>query len=116
MKLIISFQHMDHSDALESHVNERFDKITELLKSFEEHPPLRADVFLKANKQHPHHAVEIHLKTAFFTLDAHDEGQDMYAVVDKAVNRMIALIKKEKDKIKNKNQRPETEKSKFYKS
>ena len=105
---------MEHSDALENHVIEKLEKVSELLKN-EDQRPIHVDVFLKAHKQHPHHAVEIHLKAAHFSIDAHDEEPDMYLAVDRAIDRMVSMIKKEKSKLKDKIHRPETEKAKFYK-
>lgn len=114
MKVAISFQQMEHSDALENYVIEKLEKISELLKN-EDQRPLHVDVFLKARKQHPHHEVEIHLKAAHFSIDAHDEEPDMYIAIDKTVDRIIGMIKKQKSKLKDKMHRPETEKTKFYK-
>lgn len=109
----ISFHNMDHSAALEAHSTTRLKKIDELMKNANALKPLHIEVWLKANKQHPHHAVEIHLKTPIFDLNAHDEGTDMYASIDNAVDKVVKLLKKEKDKLREKTQKAVTEKSKF---
>ena len=104
---------MDHSTPLERYVNQRLDKITELLKKEKDSTPFFQEVWLKANKQHPHHGAEVHVRTPQFDLNAHEEDTEMYVAIDKAVERMISLIKKEKEKTREKNQKIETEKSEF---
>jgi ribosomal subunit interface protein len=113
MKKKISFHNMPHSDPLEKHANEKLEKISNILKGEENVSPLHVELWLKANKQHPHHAVELHLKTPHLDLNTHDEGTDMYVVLDNTIDKMIALLKKEREKTRDKNRKVETEKSKF---
>ena len=106
---------MPHSEPLEEHANQKLAKIIELLSHEEaEHvTPLHAELWLKANKLHPHHRAELHLKTPRFDLNAHDEGADMYIVVDNTIDTMVKLLKKEKEKRNDKSKKLETEKNQF---
>lgn len=104
---------MDHSVPLERYVNQRLDKITELLKKDKDSTPFFQEVWLKANQQHPHHDAELHVRTPQFDLNTHDEDTEMYVAIDKTVEKMISLIKKEKEKTREKNRKIETEKSDF---
>lgn len=113
MKVKITFHNMPHSDPLEQHALQKFEKISEHLKGEENLTPLHAELWLKANKQHPHHAAELHLKTPRFDLNAHNEGPDMYVVIDTTIDKMIKLLTKEKDKRNDKSKKVETEKTKF---
>lgn len=111
MKKKISFHNMPHSNPLEQHTSEKLEKISSFVS--DDLRPFHVEVWLKANKLHPHHSVEIHLKTPSFDLHAHQEGTDMYAVVDQTVDKIVALLIKEKEKSLDKNHKILTEKRKF---
>lgn len=104
---------MDHSDPIEKHTREKLEKLHELLKRDDQKPPFFVEFWLKANKLHPHHATELHLKTSLFDLHAHDEGTDMYVTIDNTIDKMVTLVLKEKSKLKDKNHKPKTEKRGF---
>lgn len=109
----ISFKNMPHSDPLEQHASEKLEKIKDFLKDAEHLTPFNVELHLKANKQHPHHRAELLLKTPRFNLTSHDEGTDMYVAIDNAIDKMVKLLKKEKDKVQDRKQKTETEKNKF---
>ena len=113
MKIKITFHNMPHSDPLEQHANQKLIKITELLSNEENLSPFHVELWLKANKLHPHHAAELHLKTPRFDLNAHDEGTAMYIVIDNTIDKLIKLLIKEKEKRNDKTKKQETDKSKF---
>jgi ribosomal subunit interface protein len=113
MERRITFQSMDHSDPIEKHANEKLNKIDEMLKDSEWKTPMFIELWLKANKQHVHHQVDINLKTPQFDLMSHDINADMYVAIDNAIDKMVELLKKEKAKVKEKEQKPETEKGAF---
>jgi ribosomal subunit interface protein len=100
MKKKISFIHMDHSDAIEQHIHKKLEKIEHLLhkEKDSESTPFFCEITLKAQRQHPHHQAEFHLKTPWLNLHSHDEGTDMYIVIDSMIDKMATLIKKEKEK------------------
>ncbi len=104
---------MTHSDPLEAHANLKLDKIMDMLKEGEEPTPLYLEVWLKAHKKHPHHGAELHLKTPRFDLHAHDEGTDIYVVLDNAIDKMIELFKKAKRKALDKEHKEGNEKAQF---
>jgi ribosomal subunit interface protein len=104
---------MPHSEPLETHTNEKIEKIFEVLKKATEMTPFNVEVWLKAHKTHPHHVAEMHLKTKNFDLMAHDEGPDMYIAVDNTVDKMVRLIKKEKERMSDRHHKIENEKKSF---
>ncbi len=114
MKTKISFHNMPHSDPLEKHTAQKLEKIRAFVNDSLQ--PFHIEVWLKANKLHPHHAVEIHLKTPRFDLNAHQEGTDMYVVVDQAIDKVVSQLIKEKEKMRDKHHKVENEKSKFLHS
>ena len=111
MERKISFHNMDHSDPLEQHAQQKLDKLEEFLDN--EQTPLYIELRLTSNSLHPHHHVELHLKTPLFNLNTHDEGTDMYVMVDNTIDKMVSLVKKEKAKIKDKEQKTSNEKGEF---
>ncbi|MCK4499259.1 HPF/RaiA family ribosome-associated protein [Candidatus Babeliales bacterium] len=109
----ISFHNMDHSEPLEEHVNRRLDKVEEYLKN--EELPQHIEVRLTGGHVHAHNKVEIHLKTKNFNLDASraSETGKMYEVVDDAVDRIVALYKKEKQRLVDRHKKHVNEKVDF---
>lgn len=105
---------MPHSDPLEQHTTKKLAKVLAFVD--DSIRPLHVEAWLKANKTHPHHAVEIHLKTPSFDLHAHKEGTDMYVAVDEAIDKIVTLLVKEKKKIIDKHHKIATEKTKFAES
>jgi ribosomal subunit interface protein len=101
---------MPHSISIEEHAQQKLNKTLELLKSEGTQTPLYAELWLKANKQHPHHAAELHLKTPHLDLHSHDEGTDMYMVIDTAIEKMLTLVKKEKERQRDKIRKPQIDK------
>lgn len=113
MKRRITFHEMAHSEPMEKHINEKLTKIEELIKDSEWKTPQYVELFLNSQPQHPHHKVEIILKTPQFNLCTHDEGVDMYVVIDNTIDKMITLLKREKERLQDKRQKIETEKNEF---
>lgn len=109
----IAFHNMEHSDPMENHVRQKIQKISDLLKSEKNLSPLFAEFWLKSKKQHPHHEAEFHLKTPSFDLNSHDSGPDMYIVIDNTIDKMVALLKKEKEMQRDRNRKANTDKKNF---
>jgi ribosomal subunit interface protein len=107
-----SFHNMPHSDPLEAHTIQKLDKVQAFVDDAVR--PFLVEVWLKANKSHPHHAVEVHLKTPSFDLHSHTEGTDMYVAVDNAIDKIVSLLIKEKKKTRDKNHKVLAEKRKFF--
>lgn len=115
MNTQITFHNMPHSESIEKFAREKISKITTLFKENSFMTPFTIEMFLNANKQHEHNATELHVKTKHFDLVTHDEDPDMYMAITKTVEKMVGLVKKEKEKIRDKHEHVETEKSKFFK-
>ena len=109
----ISFHNIDHSDPMEAHTRQKMEKVSEFLKNEENLTPLIAEFWIKASKQHPHHEAEFNLKTPRFDLHTHEAGPDMYIVIDNTIDKMVALLKKEKEMHRDRVRKADTEKKKF---
>jgi ribosomal subunit interface protein len=115
MNIKIAFHNMTHSQPMEDHVRQKVGKISEFLKYETQLLPFNIEVWLKANAQHPHHQVELHVKTAHFNLHTHDEGTDIYVALDNTIDTMVELVKKEKERRRDARRMPNNEKAKFQK-
>lgn len=117
MKRKITFTGMSSSLPLEEHANQKLNKIETLLKKEFHHQgdvaPMSAEVWLKANKVHPNSCIEIQVKSPQISLFIKEEGSDMYAVLDAAINKMSVLIRKEKKRLVDKSHKVKTEKNSF---
>lgn len=109
----ITFHNMQHSQPLEDHTNEKLEKIINLLEEETQKPPFSIEIWLKANSLHPHHAAELHVKTKNLNLNAHDEGTDMYVVIDNTIDKMVKLIKKDKEKTRDQRRNTGSDKQNF---
>ena len=113
MNIKISFQNMDHSNPLESHAKQKLDKLESILNVGEKKSPFFVELFLTAKKVHANHSGELHLKTPIYDLYTHAEGHDLYVVVDDVIDKMVSLVKKEKTKTRDNNQKSKNEKKVF---
>ncbi|MCF7899312.1 ribosome-associated translation inhibitor RaiA [Candidatus Babeliales bacterium] len=115
MKRLITFHNMPSSEPMTKHTNEKLNKIEEFLKEpgSKFSTPMQAEIWLKANPQHPHHEGELKLKTPQFLLSAHDKGTDMYFAIDNTIDKMVKLLLKEKKKLLDKRKKVDTEKAEF---
>jgi ribosomal subunit interface protein len=110
MNLSITFQNMPHSDDLAAHAHEKFTKILEFLGS---HTIMSADLWLKGDKHNEQNMVEMHIKTTTLSLNAHDEGMDMFIAIDNTMDKMLRQIKKNKERTQDKAYKFDSEKRKF---
>jgi ribosomal subunit interface protein len=114
MQIKISFHNMEHSAPLEEHTLSKLEKLHELLKAEDYKSPFYVEAWLKSNKKHPHsHMAELHLKTSGLNLHAHDSGADLYVAMDNAIDAMVKLVKKEKEKNRDKSHKAKSEKTDF---
>ena len=113
MNVKISFHNMPHSNALEEHAHEKLAKITHLFKEESSDHPLFFELFLNAETTHAHHNVELHVKTEKLNLVTHTEHADMYIATDQVIEKMVGLVRKKKNKQKDKEQKVINEKRAF---
>ncbi len=93
MKLSVTFRHMEPSEALKQHVE---DKLTRIEKYF--HEPARAEAVLSLDRYR--HGIDISLKLANGTsIQASDVADDMYTAVDQVMDKLDRQVRRYKDKI-----------------
>lgn len=109
----ITFQHMQHSVALENHTNERINKIEKLLENLGK--PKSVEVFLKYNPHRAHHEVEVHLVNKEIKAEAHASEPDIYSALDEAMDKIVHAIKKMRGIQIDEHHKVSTPKTDFYK-
>ena len=93
MKLTVTGRKIEITDGIRTHLNDKMDKtIADLGEA--------ADIHVALSVEKHRHFAEITVKTKNFTLHSHDETEDLYASMDKALEKMEKQIRKHKEKAK----------------
>jgi len=98
MQLNITFRHMDPIDSLKNYAQEKVEKANKYLDRAGE-----ANVVLSLER-HLHQA-DITLTSGPFVLRGREKSEDMYASIDKAMDRIEKQLRRYKDRLKNHNRR-----------
>lgn len=92
MKKTITFRHMEATDAIRDHVNEKLEHLGKfLIKPTEVHVILSVEKF--------RHKAELSVHEQGFTAQAFEVSDDLYTSIDKAITKIQAQIKKHKEKV-----------------
>jgi ribosomal subunit interface protein len=93
----IAFKNMQSTPVLEEFANKHLEKIEQFLEN--EPTPVHIDLVLEDNPVHPHHKVELRIKTPHYDLIAHHEGPEMYQEIDRVTDIMLQEIRKAKARL-----------------
>lgn len=85
MNISVTFRHIDASDAIRSYAEEKVGKLQKFLRQ-----PLRARVTLSLDKLE--HTAEVQISSGGEHLEAHDTTEDMYASIDKVIDKLERQI------------------------
>ncbi|MCP5464113.1 MAG: ribosome-associated translation inhibitor RaiA [Deltaproteobacteria bacterium] len=92
MQVLITFRHMDASDAIRSYVDSKLEHLKKhLIKPTEVHAILSVEKF--------RHQCEINLLEQNFKASAKEVTEDMYKSIDKAIDKLEVQLRKHKDKL-----------------
>ncbi len=97
MQLNLSGQHIEITDSLRDHVNNKFEKLTRHFDHM-----TNVHVILSVEKQRQKAEATVHVSGA--DLFASDENENMYTAIERLVSKLDRQIIKHKDKIKNHHQ------------
>lgn len=92
MDIIVTFRHMEHSDALEAYAKDKVGRLSKYLDSI-----LDAHVILSVEKNR--HTAEVTMNASGVTINGQETREDMYSAIDLVVEKMERQVKKYKDKI-----------------
>jgi putative sigma-54 modulation protein len=92
MHISITFKNIDSSDALKSHIHEKFDRLDKMLDS-----PADARVVVSVEKIR--NIIDINLTCDKIKIHAHEEAENnMYSAIDALSDNVKLQIRKYKDK------------------
>jgi putative sigma-54 modulation protein len=86
MNISITFRQMDATDAVKGYATEKVSKLQKFLKQ-----PLHGQVTLSCQKTV--HSAEVDLHAGAEHFHAHEETEDMYASIDKVVDKLERQIR-----------------------
>jgi putative sigma-54 modulation protein len=86
MNISITFRHMDATDAVKAYASDKIAKLQRFLRS-----PMKSQVTLSCQQDRLHRVeVDIHAGHAHF--HAHETSEDMYASIDKVIDKVERQI------------------------
>jgi len=86
MNISITFRHMDASEAVKGYASEKVARMQRFLRT-----PLKAQVTLGCQHDRLHH-VEVDIHAGHDHFHAHETSEDMYASIDKVVDKIERQI------------------------
>jgi putative sigma-54 modulation protein len=94
----ITFRHVDPSDAIKAHAEEKVQKLQRFLRQ-----PMSARVTLSVDKLEQ--GAEIRISSGGEHLEAHEVCEDMYMAIDRAVQKLERQISGHKGSVQSKQRR-----------
>lgn len=87
MNIAITFRQMESTDAMKGYANEKVGRLQKFLRN-----PMKGEVKLSCQQNRLHSAeVDIHAGGAHF--HAHETSEDMYATIDKVIDKLERQIR-----------------------
>ncbi len=98
MNISITFRHMDASPAIKNYAEEKVGKLQKFLKE-----PMTAKVTLSLEKLA--HSAEVRLSSGGEHVEAKEVGEDLYASIDKVIDKLERQIRGNKETAVDKKRR-----------
>ena len=86
MNISITFRQMDATEAVKGYATEKVSKLQKFLRQ-----PLHGQVTLSCEKRV--HLAEVDLHSGGFHYHAHESSEDMYATIDKVIDKLERQIR-----------------------
>lgn len=86
MNISITFRQMDATEPVKNYATEKVGKLQRLLRN-----PMKAQVTLSS--QHRTHSAEVDIHAGSEHLHAHETSEDMYATIDKVLDKLERQIR-----------------------
>jgi putative sigma-54 modulation protein len=90
MNIGITFRQMDATEAVKAHATEKVGRLQKFLRQ-----PMKAQVTVSC--QSHLHLVEVDIHAGQHHYHAHEETEDMYASIDKVIDKLERQIRADKD-------------------
>jgi len=96
MNISVTFRHMNATDAVKTYATEKVSRMQRFLRA-----PMKGQVTLSCQQDRLHHVeVEIHSGPSRF--HAHETSEDMYASIDKVIDKVERQILSAKEAVAGK--------------
>jgi len=96
MNIAVTFRHMNATDAVKGYATDKIARMQRFLRA-----PMKSQVTLSCQQDRLHRVeVEIHAGRAHF--HAHETSEDMYASIDKVIDKIERQILSAKESVANK--------------
>lgn len=93
MQVAITFRHLDSSDAVKDHVEEKMAKLTRLLSK----EPINVHVILSQEKFR--YIAEVTVHAMNLSLACVEEASDLYAAIDQVSHKLEHQLRRHKEKL-----------------
>src|SRR3990172_903478 len=93
MNISVNGRHMEVTDALKTYAEEKVGKLEKYL-------PEGAEALITLGVEKFRHKAEVMIKVNGILIQAHEETEEMYASIDKVVDKIGRQVKKYKEKLK----------------
>lgn len=97
MKLNIRGEKLPITDSMRVYAEEKLEKLTKYIDNEE---AITGNLLFKVNG--PKHKIEVTIPLKNFTLRVEEEGEDFYAIVDTAIDKLERQIRKNKTRLESK--------------
>ena len=96
MNIAVTFRHMNASDAVKGYATEKVSRMQRFLRE-----PMKSQVTLSC-QQDRLHSVEVDIHAGHAHFHAHETSEDMYASIDKVIDKVERQILSAKDHVTGK--------------
>lgn len=90
MNIAITFRHLEPSEAVKQYAHDKVAKLQKFLRQ-----PMKASVTLALEKLE--HVIEVNISSGSAHFQAKEQSEDMYASIDKVVDKIERQIRSDKD-------------------
>lgn len=98
MKVDVTFRNMEHTEAIESHVQKYVPKFAKYLNK--DNPDATfMHVILDGHFKHHKYDAEVRIKSPHYNLIVNREGKDMYPLIDEIMHVMEEQLQQAKEKL-----------------
>jgi putative sigma-54 modulation protein len=91
MNIAITFRQMEATDAVKAYTTDKVGKLQKFLRS-----PMKTQITLSCT-QHRLHSAEVDLHSGSEHFHAHETSEDMYATIDKVMDKLERQIRGHKE-------------------
>ena len=89
MNIAITFRQMEATDAVKGYATDKVARLQKFLRR-----PMKGQVTLSCKDSGKHHCAEVDLHAGPDHFHAHETSEDMYASIDKVIDKLEAQIRK----------------------